>query len=175
MGYIRTSGKPKQYARLIWNTFARGDPTAENRLAQFLLVTPIEIPFKCIIDHIGWINGTAAGSVKAVIYRDNGDTSEGGALVVQSGATACAGNGQKQEAVIAETLLVAGLYWIGILVQGAVNADMYGNAANEHDLGGTLQGEHDDVNSDTVPDPAPTPDSNSRSPYMYVRVKEVLI
>jgi len=161
------------YARMLWGIF--DDAFYEAAIDPlFLVVTPINIPFRLTVDRIGWVNGdTPAGSVKVGIYNDNGDTPAGGSLVVGSASIAQAGASQKQEGTIADTVLTPGLYWLAILITSDPDTpDLWLTFANG---GGTLR-TYGYINPDTnLPDPYPSEGYfEMDGPLMYIRVKSVL-
>jgi hypothetical protein len=73
---------------------------------------PINIPFTMTVDRILIVLQGAAGNGILGIYRDNGFTPVGGALVVQSASTALADG--SNYLVIASTRLTPSLYWIAL-------------------------------------------------------------
>ncbi|GAJ06618.1 unnamed protein product, partial [marine sediment metagenome] len=83
---------------------------------------PFKVEFTVTLDRIGWIQGTLAGNCRGGIYRDNGDTPVGGALIVDSGLLAVpAGAQRKKEIPIVSTRLTPGLYWVGATFDDIVN------------------------------------------------------
>jgi hypothetical protein len=102
-------------------------------------MAPIQISVTLTIDRIAVIwGGTTAGNARIALYRDNGDTPVGGALVVQSASIAKAGTTRKQEFTIAATQLTPGLYWIAI--QSDENTSKFERIDLAYEAGGTLTG-----------------------------------
>lgn len=83
--------------------------------ANTVYIVPMEVPYRCVVDRIVVAYyGPVAGNIRACIYRDNGETPVGGALIVESASVAKTGTVRKQEITIADTLLRPGLYWLAI-------------------------------------------------------------
>lgn len=161
------------YNRMIWGVLSLGDLIAAGSSARFIYLQPIIIEYLLSIDRIGWMNGAAAGSVKVGIYQDNGDTPDGGALIVGSVAVACAGNIQKQEQTIATTQLTPGLYWLVLLPQGVTNVNCFAGDTCMG-AGGTLSQYYLNIASDNLPDPCPTGlTAAGNLPILYARVASV--
>lgn len=164
----------RHYNRMIWSALSKGDLLAQNSLPRYLYLHPLIIEHLLSIDRIGWINGVAAGSVIVGIYEDNGDTPDGGALIVGSVAVACAGNNQKQEQTIATTRLNPSLYWLVILPQGAISINCMGSNDAAMGIGGTLQQYYFNLGSDILPDPCPTGlTAAGNLPLLYARIASV--
>jgi hypothetical protein len=76
---------------------------------------PIEIPRTMTVDRIIVLRaGNVNGNIRVCIYEDNGETPAGGALIVESASVAAGAALSKQEVLIADTQLTAGLYWVGL-------------------------------------------------------------
>lgn len=109
----------QRYHMPLWNNI---NDTSLTMATAIVYLSPIEVNYTMTVDRIcvPWMN-VAAGNVKAVIYRDNGDTPAGGAVVVVAGSVAKSGTYRKQEIAIADTQLLPTLYWIGIVSDEATS------------------------------------------------------
>jgi len=107
--------------------------------ADLVTLVPIDIWFPVTVDRVGGyqraFNGT--GLMRVAIYEDNGNTPVGGALIVESAAVADARARAKAEALIANTPLLGGRYWLAINRDNIANTFM--NYQAEEAAGGTWQ------------------------------------
>jgi hypothetical protein len=146
----------------------------------FTYLVPINIPCLLTIDRLGivWEDpAPVTSSFKMALYRDNGDTPSGGALVVGTPVgLAIAGTNRKQEITVADTQVTPGLYWLAVItdVGGSVTEAM--RTANPEGTGGTLFMWRAVTDYATFP-PDPCPVAISQEGVgpmlMYVRVKSV--
>ena len=102
------------YTRMFVDVFWPEQGGAETlNVAGKVFTIPVNVTFHSIVNKIGFYVAVQAGNLRVGIYRDNGDTPAGGALVVESGSVACGAAGP-QEIAIAATRLIPGLYWVVI-------------------------------------------------------------
>jgi len=87
-------------------------------VANRLYAIPIQVFKRFNVSKLGWSISVQAGNMRTGIYRDNGDTPVGGALLIDNGAVACAAGNQKQEVNCVITL-EPGLYWLAMVLDAA--------------------------------------------------------
>jgi hypothetical protein len=109
------------------------------------------------------------------IYRDNGDTPVGGAVVVQSASIAKSGTNRTQEFTVATTSLQPGLYWIALVSdENTTKFDRYG--VSEFFTGGTFFAAYYDRGGGygALTDPCPAITAlTSMALHAFVRVASV--
>lgn len=77
---------------------------------------PLDIWWPVIIDRLVWQVAAQGGNLRMGIYREGPtiDLPDGGELVVESASVACPAANTIHLLPIADTLLVAGRYWVGL-------------------------------------------------------------
>jgi len=174
MSVIGFPGYPIAYMKYMMPVFhIRADDTVTVATARCYLA-PIEVRVRVTVDRIvvGW-RTPAVGNVRAAIYKDNGDTPEGGALVVESASVAKVGTWQKQEIVIASTVLEPGLYWLSI--QSDENTSVVDSEVDGIAQGGTLNAKYYDRGGGygAFTNPCPAVTLTSDCPIIFLRVASV--
>jgi hypothetical protein len=112
----RNADENRKYARVLPTVYFNEGISTITMVNKRVYIVPIQIPYMVIIDRLAYtLDTVSAGNVRMGLYRDNGDTPVGGALVVESGSVAKAGTGRKQEVTIPNTQLTPGLYWLAVL------------------------------------------------------------
>ena len=158
------------YSRLIDSIFH--PLTANLSFHDFAYLNPVQIPFDLTVDRIGWANaGVSAGNVRAGLYRDNGDTPVGGALVFETGAVAMGLVSQKQDVIIPDTVLTRGLYWF--IFQNDNDTARFIYIHSPLSIGGFLQSYRYDHAFAPFTDPCPASVVRMRPPWMYLRVASI--
>lgn len=100
------------YSKYLKNVFTWNCTTALTVVTARCYLTPIEVPVRMTFDAIVVELGTTfAGNMRLAIYRDNGDTPVGGALIYETASEAKIGTG-KNEIVMPNLTLEPGLYWL---------------------------------------------------------------
>ena len=107
-----------------------------------VFLVPLQVEVQCHIDTICFVVTTQAGNVRVGIYRDNGDTAAGGALVVESASVACGAAGSVQEVAVADTELTPGFYWVAI--QSDTTTAVLYRGSGAHATSGSLRVERFD-------------------------------
>jgi hypothetical protein len=107
-----------------------------------------------------------AGNIRLGLYRDNGDTPAGGALVVETASVALANF--KNEVVIADTVLEPGLYWFALQNDDAT--PVFITSDQTESLGGTLQCYVFAQGYGAFTDPCPAVAFEMYTPLGFVRV-----
>jgi len=167
-------GYPFVYMRYLRTIFHIRCDDAYTMVTARVKLIPFEVPVRLTVDRIIICYRTpAAGNIRAGIYKDNGNTPQGGALLVESASVAKAGAWQKQEIVISDTELEPGLWWAAI--QSDENTTVIEGEAAEYFKGGSLQCMYYDLGAYgpfTNPCPAVAV-APSRQPVVLLRVKSV--
>lgn len=89
--------------------------TAPAAITNRFIMHAINIPWDCHVVGIGyWIGAAAQGYGRMAIYKDNGNTPEGGKLMLSIPQFAVAGANERQE-ISTNIFLPRGLYWVGIV------------------------------------------------------------
>jgi len=134
-------------------------------VANRLYAVPIQIISRIHISRIGWgVSGVQVGNLRAGIYRDNGDTPVGGALLAEAGPVACGAVWQRQEVAI-DVILDPGLYWGVIISDNA--PQLLGNSV-VCATGGTLQTGWVAQAFGALPNPYPAGFNVSQAPFIYL-------
>jgi len=162
-----------QYLRYLTPVFPYRYSTL-TMTANRCYLMPIQVPIRLTVDRIciPWA-GTVAGNIRAGIYKDNGETPEGGDLLVESASVAKSGTNRLQEITITDTQLDAGLYWVAI--QGDESTTEVERSTGRYYHNGALQEYYYDLGAYgpfTDPCPAVTVGGNY-CPLVVLRVKEV--
>ena len=93
------------------------ETAGHNNVVGTVYLMPLTISQTCIVDQIIYfVAATALGNVRLGIYREGTppDLPDGGALVVESASVAQPGTNRFHFVPIANTVLIAGRYWIAI-------------------------------------------------------------
>lgn len=131
------SGYTTTYKRYLRPVFCYNANQTLTMGAGRVYLIPVEVERKMTIDRICVpLSFPAAGNIRVGVYADNGDTPVGAALIVESASVAKTQN--RQEVVIADTTLEAGLYWFG--VQSDEGTTVLISESDSFAIGGTLQG-----------------------------------
>ena len=107
-----SSGGVNLYARYINDIWGPGDAGGNLIAAGNVSLVPLQIPFTLTIDRVCIFVNNSAGNVIVGIYRDNGDTPQGGALLGESASTAIGTSGRRYDIPIGPLQLTLGLYWL---------------------------------------------------------------
>jgi hypothetical protein len=110
MTYFRSSRRQHPYARMVGDLLSPVKEGVSLVVVGRVYLIPIQVRETVTIDRLGTYLPVGAGNIRMGLYRDNGDTPVGGALIVET-ASVAAVNGQKNELVIPDTQLLGGLYW----------------------------------------------------------------
>lgn len=138
------SGYTTTYKRYVRPVFCYQANTTLTMVAARVYLIPIEIERKMTVDRICVpISTPVAGNIRACIYADNGDTPVGGALIVESASVAKGNPVGRQEIVIVDTTLEAGLYWVA--VQSDESTTVLISESDSFSMRGTLKGEFYDI------------------------------
>lgn len=107
-------------------------------------LTPLQVEFDCVADaiHVTWGN-PSAGNFRVGLYRDNGYTPVGGALLGESGSIAKAGINLSQVVMLADTPLNAGIYWVAVV--GDESTTLFMSTNNAVITGGYVQSHYYDL------------------------------
>jgi hypothetical protein len=164
---------PVRYMRYLTSPWGFADVSLAMATA-IVYLSPIEVPYTMTVDRIcaPWYT-PVAGNVKATIYRDAGDTPQGGAVVVSAGSVAKTGTYRKQEILIADTQLLPGLYWIGLVSDEATTMP---TCFGPSQLGsGAVNGHSYDLvaYANAFTDPCPAVAAAGYVPSCFFRVKSV--
>lgn len=137
-------------------------------------LTPIQVPVRMTVEAIAAaMVGTSAGNRIAGIYKDNGNTPVGGALVVESASDAKVGTYQRDEISIADTQVEPGIYWLAYESDEATSILM--SDAAGFTVGGTLQNCYYDRGGGygALTNPCPAITNTSLCPVLFLRVDSV--
>jgi len=104
---------PPTYKRWI-EGYARAGFFVPTTVVARVYLVPINVPFDCFVDALMVRIDVQAGNMHIGLYRDNGYTPAGGALVVDSGSVAVPAPAGHNDISITETFLEAGLYWLAV-------------------------------------------------------------
>lgn len=161
------------FNRMIWGVLEQlAGIEATTPTVNRVYLSPLIIEYTLTVDRVGICNfATLAGNVIAGLYRDNGDTPTGGALLVSSVSTALAGAHQKQEITIANTQLTAGLYWMATIYSNATYTGGW-MGIPQATQGGTLFTRYYGAGAFALTDPCPAT-AYVIGPVHYVRVASV--
>lgn len=162
------------YARYLWDGFSHieGDFASIVPDQYRVYLAHLEVPFNVTTDRLIYMQRfVAAGNFNMGIYRDNGDTPVGGALVVNLGPTAVAAGASQKKETAAAAILTAGLYWF-CYVQDSATATVIRRMNNPFiSAGGTLNTYYYDLPATLVlTDPCPAVTEIAWNPVMGVRV-----
>jgi len=137
MTYSRISTIDKPKIEFVEPLFALDD-NSTTMVANRVYLNPVVIPRALVVDQIvpTW-SGVAAGNVRVGLFKDNGNTPVGGALIVESASTAKSGTNRKQEISIAETILTKSIVWVFVYSDEATTQVVCGSKLAS--LEGTLQ------------------------------------
>jgi len=106
-----------QYAFYLMSEIAKTEINAgvTNEPAFSIWLQPIGVGFTCTVDAVVFAVGSPiAGNVRVGVYRDNGFTPAGGALLAESVSTALISTYRRQHVAIPATRLTPGLYWAAL-------------------------------------------------------------
>lgn len=160
------------YARYYWGFPRGGDAYYGQRpfTANYVFLTPIDIPYTLTIDRLMWWTGTAAaGNMRIGIYAEGAaDTPAGGALQVESASVAVINARNCQAVTVADTSLTAGQYYIGIMGSNAA-CNWWGS----RDETGDFAYEFNPHAYGAFPDPCPAVNYYNYIPMLGVRVKSI--
>lgn len=98
----------------LWPQFQHGNAGtyAIANIGRVYLV-PIVVLQKINFDRLCYMCTTTNGNVRMGIYRDGGNTPNGGALIVESASTAMGAILKPLELTVTEATISRGLYWLG--------------------------------------------------------------
>ena len=175
MSIIGFPGYGIVYMKYLKSLFdMRADATLTH-VANRVYLTPIEVPVRLTVDRICVSKlGVAAGNYRAGIYKDNGNTPTGGALVVESDSIAKGGAWASIELTIAATQLEPGLYWIAILSDEATTQVLA--TYNSEGVGLSVENRYYDIGAYgalTNPCPATLLAPNGNCPNSMLRVSSI--
>jgi len=170
---IGLPGYELRYIRYLKNMFCWHSNLTVTFVEKRVYLTPIEVPVRMSVDRvIVPFTTPVAGNIRAGIYRDNGNTPQDGALIVESASVAKAGTNQKQEIVIAETQLEPGLYWLATLSDESTTV-AYRSAGNFTVRGSVLAYYYDLGVYGLMTNPCPVVTDVSSLPIAFLRVAVV--
>lgn len=160
------------YARMIncvFNAITGGGVATVDTRANLVA---LQLLFPMTLEALGaHIRGTAPGQfMRMALYADNGDTPTGGALIVESLSTPTGAGRGKQEVVIVNTTLLAGLYWLAIQSTGT---DTFLTIEQDESRFGTLQCWSYNQAYGAFADPCPATVWQDRVPWQYAIVASV--
>lgn len=156
------------YQRYIKGIF-EGNLSSTTFVTDRVYLLPIQILFPMAVDRcILQYAAIAAGNIRAGIYRDNGDTPVGGALIVESAGIPKIGINQKHEVPIADTILLPGLYWMAFVSDE--NLSTYWLVQPVWRSGGTLTSHEYALGAfGPLDDPCPATATEGNVPYCALR------
>ena len=107
------------YTRVIGQERSTGEWfSSAAQVANRLYAIPIQVFRRFAVSKLGWVISVQAGNIRTGIYRDNGDTPVGGALLIDNGGVAC-GLGNRKQEVDCVLILEPGLYWLAMVCDAA--------------------------------------------------------
>jgi hypothetical protein len=166
--------------RFLWNAIGHGDfGYSVSFNVNTIYALPFQLSVPLTVDRLGmmWMAGVGGNNVRVAFYRDNGDTPDGGALIVQSGVLPVpVGAQERKEFALADTLLASGLYWAAVLFD-ADQADMCSLLHAWYGSGGgaeaTLSSHSAAFAFGAFPNPFPVSAWDVTVPMMYLRIKSI--
>lgn len=167
------------YKRLLYPIW--GPPWLGNRTPTInqVYLDPYQVERTLTVNTIAYFRGSGAlaGGERVImgIYRDNGDTPTGGALLASTGSVLCAaGTDRSQEIPIGPIQLTGGLYWSAIVSNmGTVNLLGRYSSSVWNVTPSTLHSREYSAGAFTLLDPCPATSRDGYSSLSYMFVSSI--